>query len=584
MLGLCVGTYAFAAREREQMADAAAEEAEQPSLSEAAHGPLFDEEKYPSAQACKTCHPRQYDEWSVSQHAYAQLSPVFNAMQGEINKRTNGTFGDFCIRCHTPVGMATGEPILTANENRSAVSQEGITCIVCHRVNQPVGKVSGRRPIVAGDLLEPVMGPTGGEEVQRVIDDPDFKVTTEKEGVGRPIHTDAERFFQLTESGFCGSCHDVTLPNGFRLEEAFSEYKLSPAAARGESCHDCHMGKVPGVAGGYHTGPAAVVGGKPTRERRIANHMFVGPDYPIIHPGLFPHNPEAKAFAGFTEWTQFDWEAGWGTDEFEDDVPEGYEFPERWKYVDDRYEARLILQRNFKLLGQAAEQRIAILREGYRLSEIEMGDASLDEGIDFKLRVSNGTDGHNVPTGFTAERLVWLQVVVTDGAGNVVFKSGDLDPNGDVRDAHSVYVHNGELPLDDQLFSLQSKFITRNVRGGEREQVLSVNYSPDPLPYLRPERFSSILTGRPNDARIHKYGIEPGGSREAEYEIDADRLRGPGRYHASVKLMAAMVPVNLVNEIKSVGFDYGMTPRQVADEIVKGHMTLWERAVEIDLK
>ena len=33
----------------------------------------------------------------------------------------------------------------------------------------------------------------------------------------------------------CGSCHDVTLPDGFRLEEAFSEYKLSPAAREGIS-------------------------------------------------------------------------------------------------------------------------------------------------------------------------------------------------------------------------------------------------------------------------------------------------------------------------------------------------------------
>ena len=584
VLALCMAGYAFAERERAAMAEQASDSAEAASASQVAHGPLFDTEKYPSAQACKTCHPGQYDEWSVSQHAYAQLSPVFNAMQGEINKRTNGTFGDFCIRCHTPVGMATGEPILTANENRSAVSQEGITCIACHRVSQPVGKVSGRRPIVTGDLTTPVMGPTGGEEVQRVIDDPEFKVTTEKEGVGRPIHTDAKRFFQLTESGFCGSCHDVTLPNGFRLEEAFSEYKTSPAAARGESCQDCHMGKVPGVPGEYHHGSAANVGGVLTRERRLTNHMFVGPDYPIVHPGLFPHNPEAKAFASFSEWTAFDWEAGWGTDEFEDTVTDEMEFPPRWESVDDRYEARSILERNFKLLERAKQDRHAILREGYKLSEIELEQASLDDGISFKLQVSNGTDGHNVPTGFTAERLVWLQVSVIDASGNVVFKSGDLDPNGDVRDNHSVYVHGGELPLDDQLFSLQSKFITTNVRGGEREQVLAVNYSLDALPFLRPELLSNVLIGRPVGARIHKIGIKPGGSRWAEYEVDAERLRGPGRYYVSAKLIAAMVPVNLVNEIKGVGFDYGMTPRQVADAIVDGHMTLWERTAEFEVK
>jgi hypothetical protein len=38
-----------------------------------------------------------------------------------------------------------------------------------------------------------------------------------------------------------------------------------------------------------------------------------------------------------------------------------------------------------------------------------------------------------------------------------------------------------------------------------------------------------------------------------------------------------MVPVNLVNEIQSVGFDYGMSPRQIANNIVAGHVLVHER-------
>ena len=40
-----------------------------------------------------------------------RISPVFNAMQETIVKLTNGTNGDFCIRCHTQTGMALHEPI-----------------------------------------------------------------------------------------------------------------------------------------------------------------------------------------------------------------------------------------------------------------------------------------------------------------------------------------------------------------------------------------------------------------------------------------------------------------------------------------
>merc|ERR1711916_46265 len=143
------------------------------------------------------------------------------------------------------------------------------------------------------------------------------------------------------------------------------------------------------------------------------------------------------------------------------------------------------------------------LQVGYRLSDIEPIKAD-EKGIKFKVVVSNGTDGHGVPTGFDAERLVFLRVTLTDANGDVLFKSGDLDPNGDLRDTHSLYVHNGEIPLDDQLFSLQSKFLTRNIRGGEREQIIPMNVSIDPLPFVRPETRSSGVYGRPRGARKHK--------------------------------------------------------------------------------
>ena len=42
-----------------------------------------------------------------------------------------------------------------------------------------------------------------------------------------------------------------------------------------------------------------------------------------------------------------------------------------------------------------------------------------------------------------------------------------------------------------------------------------------------------------------------------------------------------MVPPNLVHEIKDVGFDYGMTPRQVSDAVVKGTILVWDKDVNL---
>ncbi len=539
------------------------------------------DDRYPSANTCASCHPDHYREWSVSQHAYAQMSPVFNAMHGTILQLTNGTLGDFCIRCHTPVGMNLGEPLFMTNMDRNPTSREGITCIVCHRRDLAYGKVSGRLAIVEGDIFDPIYGPIGNEELQRVIESDSFRVNIERGQAGRAIHTRIETLDQISTSSFCGTCHDVNEPNGFRLEEAFSEYKASPAAARGISCQDCHMSTEPGRPSGYAEAPAAIVGGIPTRARKRTNHTFAGPDYSVIHPGIFPHNPQATDMATIREWLTFDVEAEWGTDEFEANVTNTDEFPERWRFADDRYDARQVVDDNLALLAEVDEQRLALLRAGYELGEINVKEAGRG-GIKFEVQVSNGTDGHNVPTGFDAERLVFLHVTVTDSRGETVFESGDRDPNGDVRDLHSVYVHNGRLERDSQLFSLQSRFLTRMVRGGEREQVLSVNYSPDPLPFLRPPTRATVLLARPVGARKHRQTLPPLKGRWAEYEVSAQELAGSQPpYEVTVRLIAQMVPVNLIHEIQGVGFDYYMSPRAVADGVVNGAQTVWERRVEL---
>jgi hypothetical protein len=173
--------------------------------------------------------------------------------------------------------------------------------------------------------------------------------------------------------------------------------------------------------------------------------------------------------------------------------------------------------------------------------------------------------------------MVFLRTTVTDSNGKVLLKSGDLDPNGDVRDSHSAYVHDGKIAHDDQLFSLQSLFLTRMIRGGEREQILPVNYSPDPLPFIRPSTNATILTGRPVGARIHRKGIRPLDYRWAKYHVDADALKGSKPpYKVDIKIIAGMIPINLVNIINVGGYDYGMTKEEVAKNVVAGHRVLAE--------
>ena len=552
--------------------------------AEDAHEALFAESRYPSAGTCGTCHPKHYKEWGVSQHSYSQLSPVYLSLNNKINQLANGSNGDFCVRCHNQVGANLGEDTFKSNLERHPTSREGITCVVCHRVNKNYNKASGRLALIEGGLTDPVFGPTGNKEMARVLENThEYKVVTDPKEAGRQVHKKVSLFENISNPMFCGACHDVTLFNGFRLEEAFSEYRTSPAAAEGITCQDCHMGKVQGVNSGYERGPAAVVGGVPTMERKLTNHFFAGPDYSVIHPGIFPHNSEAQQLATLGEWLQFDVDAGWGTDKFEDTVTEQTKFPERWESIDDRYDAREILEYQFERLEWAAEKRLEVLRKGYVLGDI-VTQKSDKGGIAFKVQVKNGTTGHNVPTGFTGERLVWLEVTVTDATGKVVFRSGHRDPNGDLLDGHSSYVHAGKMDLDPYLLSLQSYFVTQNGRGGEIEHVIPIPYPVISLPRVLPSPLSLVFTGEPPTERNHKRGIEPLGERWGNYEVKAEQLVGKWPYKATVKLIQQPAPVNLLIAMQDVGFDYGLTPKQAGDALVAGAQTLWEREVKFDIR
>lgn len=538
---------------------------------DAAHVELFNKFEFSSAQECGTCHLQIYREWSVSRHAFAQISPTFLSYQAKLVKLTQGTLGDFCERCHTQVGMFNGEPILTDNSHRSKVALEGITCVVCHRVPEAYGKITGRFPLEPGDISKPVYGPRKGDELQRVLDShADNPPKT---------HRKAVLLEQVSQSGFCGRCHDVRLVNGIRFEDLFSEYKQTPAAKQGVTCQSCHMGPEPGVPSEYPPASAAIVRGKPTRPARRTNHMFPGPDSSIVHPGIFPINPEAQEFAKPEEWLSFDVEAGWGTEAFERNVPKDARFPGIWADADERKVAREIIDQQLKLLEENRRAGTALLKKGYGLGVVKIIEK--DPALKFDIEVKNLTDGHSVPSGLIAERNIFLQVTVTDADGAVLFRSGDLDPNGDVRDTHSLYVHNGEMPRDEQLFNLRSPILVGTLHGGEREQVIPANYSLNPLIFIRPSDTPSLLFGGIRDLRLQKKSIEALGKRWASYRVAADKLTGRTPYRLKIKLVAGQLPPHLIHAISDVGFEYGLSARAIGDKLVDLYRVLWERNVTI---
>lgn len=514
------------------------------------HLEVFSRDAFPSAEQCATCHKQIYDEWAVSSHAYAAVSPMFHRFENTINKLASGTIGYFCLRCHAPVATTMGLRRDQAIWDGPKVFREGVTCVACHRVKTPYSKVHGARRIEPGDVFDPVYGSGDGTGVEKVLKYQGyFKVKTDDKAKapGQAIHRRAIKFEELSKSTFCVSCHQVAVQPGIKLEVVWDQYRASPAYREGISCQDCHMGKVPGVAAGYSVGPAAVVSERVvTPDRKHSNHGFYGPGYSIAHPGIWPFNKEADRWK-FNDWLEFDWRAGWGTDEFEDALPEGAEegFPPAWQNIDDRYDAREIVELNLKKLEYKKDIRRQVMENGSKLDgPFFIKTPELGKPLNFYYCLTNISTGHNMPSGsLGAQPQVWMNVVLLDPLGRRIWETGHTDSNGDVCDIHSYDVQDRKLPLDKQLFNLQTKFLTTNVKGTDREMLLPVPVDADQLPFIRPEFRATTVINHPPTIRMEGHSLPATGSRNARFSVPKRLIQMPGTYRMSVRMRSRAEPI-----------------------------------------
>ena len=377
-----------------------------------------------------------------------------------------------------------------------------------------------------------------------------FKTKTSEESKtpGQLIHRRSIKFEEITKSTFCASCHQVAVQPGIKLEVVWDQYRDSPAYRQGITCQECHMGKEPGLAEGYTYGPAAVIDDKVVNpERKHSNHVFYGPGYSIAHPGLFPHTKEADRWK-VNEWLLFDWRSGWGTEEFEDALDDGEivaYFPEVWQEADDRYDARDIVTDNLKKLEYKRDLRRQLLENGSKLDgPFFDGDPQIGRPLPFHFCVTNTNSGHNMPSGsLGAQPQLWLNTVLIGPNGDRLWESGYLDSNGDLCDLHSLDVAQRLVPLDKQLFNLQSKFLTTNVKGTDREMYLPINVDVDQLPFLRPAAQPVTVLNHPPGIRMEGHSIPPLGSRKAKYVIPRDLMQQPGIYRISVRMRSRAEPI-----------------------------------------
>lgn len=204
--------------------------------------------------SCQSCHPRHFQEWAGSMHAYAAEDPVFVAMNARGQRETGGALGDFCVRCHAPMAVRTGQTRDGLNLATLPAALRGVTCYFCHQVTAV--QDTHNNPLLLADdqtMRGGIQSPRGSGGHLSAYS---------------PLH-DRQKKESAT---LCGSCHDVVTPAGVQLERTLIEWQGS-LFATGEArqqltCGQCHMAGT--------QGPAADVAGAPSR--LVHDHMAAAVD------------------------------------------------------------------------------------------------------------------------------------------------------------------------------------------------------------------------------------------------------------------------------------------------------------------
>ena len=450
-----------------------------------------------TAEACQSCHAREVAEWQRSVMAHAAKSPLFGALESVVEEQVGrdarcpngagvlrrsggdvcrdertgrvvtGAGGEhWCVNCHTATDnvAASNVPAWSALSSSAArrplrdvmpaAQMEGISCAMCHQTIGPVhasgaaraGEYEGNptwTSFTTGNVFR--MRPEDGAGAPGIsnsgyrLDSTSFVARTlGSGGPGDPIvHRRADSAAQsyLSSSEFCGACHDVRLfgtdslgikdrgEHFKRLRNAYSEWRswadTEKAAGRNAAtCQDCHMSLYPGVC-------APGAGGSAKDGCPSGSHFEARAPGERARGLVASSSDGARAIAShyFTSV----------------DLPLAAEFPDRWAN-------ETTLDASGQPLGLEL-RRQQLMRHTFQLGLVK--GTRIGSQLEIPVEIENVGAGHRVPAGFSQERETWLELIVKDARGRVVYEVGQIpDDDADLRDKAFVRVTTRDDALD----------------------------------------------------------------------------------------------------------------------------------------
>ncbi len=184
-------------------------------------------DQFQGAPECGVCHKQIYQQWKGSMHAAAFTDPIWRALVAVGSEETGGKIDKFCIGCHTPIGLATGDVTNVEgifSEDTDLVSTFGVQCDACHVMSESNGVATPfGEPGNASFTLNPGPIKRGPYE--------DCDAGGIHEGLWSSLHV---------TSKICANCHQ-SFHGNLAVERTYDEWKQSVYARKGIQCQHCHM-------------------------------------------------------------------------------------------------------------------------------------------------------------------------------------------------------------------------------------------------------------------------------------------------------------------------------------------------------
>jgi len=198
---------------------------------------------------CEQCHAIIHYQWRGTMHYNAYEDPFYQKEFIEASNDTSGIVDTFCSRCHTPIGIVSGEIPPIDGSQLSDIARQGVQCDFCHVISASNG--TGNAPFIVSP----------GKTKWGPFND------------SKSAYHESEYLELYTRSEYCGMCHNVIHPlNGLVIDDTYTTWKEGAYAEEGVVCQDCHM--TPGITQ-FEANPGRAGSGAKKREH-ISTHDIVG--------------------------------------------------------------------------------------------------------------------------------------------------------------------------------------------------------------------------------------------------------------------------------------------------------------------